>query len=410
MAKLKLFITLVLVVLTVFVFGCNRQAPIIVDDTSSTPETVNLLVDANNKFAFDLYATYESRGNVFFSPYSISSAFAMVNEGAKGATADEINKVFYFPADISLVKSSYANIYNEINKEDKEYKLSTANALWAQKDYLFLQEYLSNVEKYYGGKATNLDFIGENAKSKKIVNNWVEDQTNDKIKDLIPTIDPMTRLILTNAVYFKGKWLEEFDEDDTTDEDFKVSPENTIKSRMMHLTEDFKYAENEDYQALELTYKGKELSMIIFLPKDVSSEALKNIDYTKFTELVNKLNYGKVQVSLPKFKMETMYDMNKDLIAMGMPTAFDNKTADFSGMTGKPDLFISKVIHKAFVEVDEEGTEAAAATGIMMEMKATAEPEEPVIFNADHPFMFVIKQNTTGNILFVGKVEEPKTE
>ncbi len=385
-----------------------------VNDTIVTqvinPEEVNNIVNASNQFAFDLYSKYKSReGNIFFSPFSISTALAMTYEGARGQTAEEMQSVFYFPENDSIRRTEYSKLFYMINRKDKEYNLSTANALWAQKDYQFLDEYFNTVGEYYGGKVTNLDFIKETEKSRQIINNWVENQTNNKIKDLIPSglLNVMTRLVLTNAIYFKGTWVYQFDKEDTTEMDFKITPSEIIKVPIMYLDNEdakFNYVETDDLQILELPYKGEEISMLILLPKDNIESLEKELNLEGLTEYKNMLQKQEVIIYLPKFTFETKYFMAQDLIEMGMPTAFSSiDAADFSGMTGKNDLFISSVIHQAFIDVNEEGTEAAAATAVVMELKAI--PKD--IFLADHPFIFIIQQKDTGNILFLGRVVDP---
>ena len=398
-------IGLILVVLCGFLSGCAVNAEQ-KDDSEATPEKVSAVVNANNEFAFDLYSKYkdEKEGNIFFSPYSISTVMAMTYEGARGQTAKEIQSVFHFPEE-SIRRPGFARLYNEINKKDKEYQLSTANTLWAQEDYKFLDEYFSTIKRYYDGDVTNLDFIKETEKSRVTINKWVEDKTKNKIKDLIPqgAIDGYTRLVLTNAIYFKGDWVLQFDKKKTREADFKVSPEKTVKVQMMGLTGDkakFNYAETEELQILEMPYEGDELSMLVILPR----ENLESIDINneKLNELRGMLSERKISVYMPKFKFETKYFMEKDLIEMGMPTAF-SMGADLSGMTGNMDLFIDKVIHQAFVEVNEEGTEAAAATAVIVALKSSISD----YFMADHPFMFIIQQKDTGNILFMGRVVDP---
>lgn len=377
-------------------------------------EDTNSVVKANNQFAFDLYAKYKSKdGNIFYSPYSISSALAMTYEGAKGTTAEEMQAVFHFPQDATLRRESYLELYRKINKKDKKYKLSTANALWAQKDCKFLDSYFNLVEKYYGGKTTNLDFKNQTEQSRLTINNWVEKQTNDKIKDLIPAgvLSEITRLVLTNAVYFKGLWFKQFDKKQTKEEEFMVGPANKIKAKMMRLTDEetrLNYAETDKLQILELPYEGNELSMLILLPKEDNLKAVEeSLSFEKLSEWKNLLGFKKVKVYLPKFKFETKYFMKEDLAAMGMPTAF-SMVADFSGMTGEKDLLISEVIHQAFVDVNEEGTEAAAATAVAMIANSIAlEPKQIRIFKADHPFIFIIQDKETGGILFIGRVSNP---
>src|SRR3989344_9269096 len=242
MTKKILLIALMIVVFAgaataalLFLFPYQPNQPPKVDDTGSTKQGMQDVANANNKFAFDLYSELDKseKGNIFYSPYSISAALAMTYEGAKGQTANEMKSVFHFP-ESNVLRSNFAAIYNEINKKDKPYKLSTGNALWAQQNYKFLEDYTSRVEKYYGGKAANLDFIGETEKSRQTINIFIEEQTNDKIKDLIPqgALTPDIRLVLTNAIYFKGTWIWEFDKSDTHDQDFKITSANIIKTPM----------------------------------------------------------------------------------------------------------------------------------------------------------------------------------
>ena len=369
------------------------------------------IIEANNRFAINLYSQYKSEeGNIFFSPFSISTAMAMVYEGAEGKTAKEIKSVFGFPKYDNSRRNQYSNLLSEINKKDKEYALKTANALWAEQDFHFLDEYLTTVEKYYGGKTTNLDFKNEPDSSRLIINNWVEDKTNNKIKDLFPegSIHKDIRLVLTNAIYFKAEWLKQFDADKTRDKNFRVNPDKSIKVPMMQRTDRksiFNYTQNEDLQILEMPYAGEDLSMLILLPLNDDIETLENsFTIEKLTEWKKSLRKRKVNIYIPKFKFETKYFMKYTLSNLGMPTAFTN-SADFSGMTGTKDLKIDKVIHQAFIEVNEEGTEAAAATGIVM-MQKSMPPPTP-IFKADHPFIFIIQQKETGNILFMGRVNNP---
>ena len=420
--------------LSLFLYGCKEET-IVVDDSGTTQDGINSVVYANNKFAFNLYSQYESEeGNVFFSPYSVSSALAMTYEGAKGRTADEMYQVLNYrtcvckqgPCNCPVTdrRSAFASIYNDINAPNNEYRLSTANALWVQKDYSLLKDYTDLIAQYYGGKATNLDFITETEKSRETINNYIEEQTNDKIKDLIPAgmLDSMTRLVLTNAIYFKGTWEWEFDKDDTRDQDFFITPENIVQTPMMHMNPEkakFNYADIGKLQILELPYKGDKLSMLILLPKqgqEYDFETGEMINYENTLDdielSIDKLNEYKAQmtetkldsISLPKFEFNTKYFMKDTLIELGMGTAFNPLSADFLGMTGNKDLFIGSVIHQAFVGVDEEGTEAAAATAVIIKL-TSAIPSN--IFRADHPFIFLIQDKETGIILFIGRVNDP---
>ena len=392
--------------------GGNGTEILIADDSKATEEGTSNLVNANNQFALELYSELnENSENLFFSPWSISSALAMTYEGAKGETEEEMRTVLLFPEDDTERGASFAALYNKFNAENKEYELNTANALWAQQDYPFLEEYLSVVEKYYLGKVTNLDFVGDVEGSRKIINDWVEEKTNDKIKDLIPSgvLNAYTRLVLTNAVYFKGTWVSQFDEELTKNEEFKVSAEETIEVPMMHIGEEetFNYAETDKLQAIELPYEGEDLSMLILLPKENNIQTIEGIlDVEMLNDIKNKMYPQEVLVSVPKFKFETKYFISNTLKKMGMEIAFVPDSADFSGMDGTKYLFIQEAIHQAFVEVNEEGTEAAAATAIVMDWEALG-PGNVNVFYADHPFIFIIQENETGSILFMGKVVNP---
>lgn len=379
----------------------------------------NSVAIANNQFAFDLYAKYKSQdGNIFYSPYSITSVLAMTYEGARGQTAEEMQLVLHFPQDSFNPKYSFLQMNQKINRKNKEYELKIANALWAQNDSMFLDDYFDLVEKYYDGKITNLDFANDVEKSRLIINSWVEEKTNNKIKNLIPQnkLSEKARLVLTNAIYFKGSWLYPFDKKKTKEHDFRMAADRTVKTQMMCLIDEestFNYGETDKFQILELPYEGNDLSMLIILPKDDNLKAVEELlNLENFSHWKALLSYEGVDVYLPKFKFEAQYFMDQDLIGMGMSTAFTfgidyGGSADFSGMTGNKQLNIDQVIHKAFVEVNEEGTEAAAATALIMGLGAFMSPELKKTFKADHPFIFIIQDVETENILFLGRVRNP---
>ena len=394
---------------SLFIFPYNPIEPPEVNSNGSTQQGAQEVVNANNEFAFDLYSEIDKEDeNIFYSPYSISAALAMTYEGAKGQTAEEIKSVFYFP-ESNILKPNFAAIYNDINKKNENYELRTGNALWVQQDYPFLKDYLDKVEKYYGGKAANLDFVNETEESRQTINSFIEEQTNNKIKDLIPegSLDTLTRLVLTNAIYFKGTWQWEFDESDTYDKDFKITPTNIVKIPMMNMNPEkakFNYIDTGDIQILELPYKGDKISMLMVLPTKDLASIESSLTAEKLNEYKSQMKETKLDlISIPKFEFDTKYFMKDTLSTLGMPTAF-SRNADFSGMTGKKDLFISSVIHQTYVKVDEKGTEAAAATVVTIGMTAIMPTN---IFRADHPFMFIIQEKDTGNILFFGRVVDP---
>jgi serpin B len=402
-------------VLTQLPSGCGQPSQ--VDDQGSIDLGVQRIVNANNQFALELYClttddSANDDSNLFFSPYSISTALAMTYEGARGQTAAEIQSVFHFPEDAELRRNAISQIADEINKDDKEYKLSTANALWAQQDFAFNKGYLETVENYYGGLARNLDFKEDTEGSRLTINGWVEEQTNDKIKDLIPAgvLLPDTRLVLTNAIYFKGEWVKQFDKSATKDRDFKISRFNNVRVPMMRQSgheSTFNYAETEDLQILELPYSGDDISMLIILPKDDLASIESSFTISQLFQWRESLKEQRVDIFIPRFKFETKTFMKKTLSEMGMPTAFSNQ-ADFTGMEEEPktDLKIDNVIHQAFVDVNEEGTEAAAATAVVFGTTSMG-PRIPM-FMADHPFIFILQQKETGNILFMGRVSDPR--
>ncbi len=417
--KGKTIINIVLMILTMIVivllFGYWRgEAPITPEDgpildVETDIESTQEIVRSSNQFALDLYNQYrQQEDNIFFSPYSIVTALAMTYEGAKNQTAEEMKLVLHLPDEETRGKG-FAGLYNIFNQSKSDYILKTVNVLWPQEDYNFLTEYFSVIEKYYRGKATSLNFRDDPEGSRLTINQWVEDQTEEKIKDLIPAgfIDPITRLVLTNAIYFKGTWLEGFDSDLTQESDFYLDESEKVAVSMMQRIgeEPLRYAEIDDVQILSLPYKGEELAMLILLPKQNEIGQLEeSLILEKLETYRQSLQPREIDLFLPRFKLETKYFMKEDLAEMGMPIAF-SMDADFSGMTGNKDLFISEVIHQAFVEVNEEGTEAAAATAVIM--KESAMMIDKPVFRADRPFFFLIEHSETGAILFMGRVNNP---
>ena len=380
----------------------------VLDDNGATSTSVEATVEAYNSFAFDLYGRYSADdGNILFSPYSISTALSMTYEGARGETAEEMEDVFGFLEDPSLRLPSIARIYNTLNEEGREYALHTVNALWIQQGYPVVEDYVDAIVDYYGGDVNALDFVAEPDESRVTINEWVEERTNDRIKDLFPSgsIDGNVRLVLTNAIYFKGDWLYEFDEDATSEEEFHVSPTSTVMVDMMNLRDEtFNYAETDELQILELPYTGEDVSMLLLLPKEGRiGDVEAQLSAERLGEWLELMEGAAVNVYLPRFTFETKYFMMEDLAEMGMPTAFTD-AADFSGMNAEDRLFIDKVIHQAFIEVNEKGTEAAAATGVSVALSAAIQEE---VFRADHPFIFLIRDVDTGVIMFMGRVTDP---
>lgn len=365
-----------------------------------------------NAFAGDLYAKLRSeKGNVFFSPYSISTALGMTATGAKGETLSQMQKVLHLPADAGQVDSRFAGLMAALSGKDRGYQLTTANAIWAQRGFPWRESFKERVARY-GAGLQDTDFATKPDAERLAVNAWVEKQTRDKIKDLFQpgTIDSHTRMVLANAIYFKGDWAEQFDKRATKPAPFTSSDGTKKDASLMYRKGTFSLFQTDDLQVLSLPYKGKDLSMIVALPSKPNGlpalEEKLNAEAMK-TWIAGLRPTSDLQVYLPKFKVETEYTLNKALVGMGMKDAFSESAADFGNMySGDERLHISLVVHKAYVEVNEEGTEAAAATGVAMRV-TSAIVEKPKIFRADHPFIFAIRHNATGAILFLGRVERP---
>jgi len=380
------------------------------------PSNLTELVNGNSSFAFDLYHALSLKdGNLFYSPYSISLALAMTYAGARGDTGEQMADTLHFMLSQDKLHPAFNILDLELasrgegaeGKDGEGFRLNIVNAIWGQKDYEFLADFLDILAESYGAGLRLLDFMSDPEASRTTINDWVSDQTEGRIEDLIPQglIDALTRLVLTNAIYFNAAWMNPFSEDMTYDGIFRLHDGAEVTVPMMTQTESFGYAEGEGYQAVELLYDGSELSMILLLPETDQFTAFEgSLDKELVDAITKELEYRQVTLTMPKFEFESYFGMADILSDMGMPAAF-SAAADFSGMTGNRDLAIAEVIHKAFVCVDEAGTEAAAATAVVM--KLTATPEEPTIVTADRPFLFVIRDIDTGTILFVGRVLNP---
>ncbi|XP_052434655.1 leukocyte elastase inhibitor isoform X7 [Carassius gibelio] len=417
---------------------------------------------ANTQFCLNLFKKIsegDASGNVFYSPISISSALAMVSLGAKENTAAQMFKVLSFtnppkpdavtPASHQQaqhgqhgpsitqqtqtfekcppqpdagqktedqIHSSFNKIMSEVKKPGAPYVLSLANRLYGEQSYQFVEKFLNDAKRYYEAGLEEVDFKKKPDATRVDINKWVEKNTQGKIKDLLPqgSIDAMTRLVLVNAIYFKGNWMEKFPKEATRDEQFKLNKTQTKPVKMMNQNKMFplSFIPEMDSQVLELPYVGNNLSMLIILPNEIQDETTglqkleKALSYEKLIEWTRPevMHQQKLLVSLPRFKMEETYDMKSLLISMGMEDVFDGKKVNLSGMSPNNDLVVSKVIHKAFVEVNEEGTEAAAATAVVVMKKGRRIPRA---FIADHPFLFFIRHNPTKSILFCGRFCSP---
>ncbi|XP_039242480.1 serpin B6-like [Pipra filicauda] len=378
------------------------------------------LCAANTTFALDLLRKLcekKSGQNLFFSPFSISSALFMILLGSKGNTEAQITKVGL----LSLNKAEdahngYQSLLSEINDPNTKYILRTANRLYGEKTFEFLPSFLESSQKSYHAGLEPTDFMNAWEDSRKQINGWVEERTEGKIQNLLAegVLDSLTRLVLVNAIYFKGNWEKQFNKVGTAERPFQINKNETKPVQMMFKTDIFNMTYIGDLQTkiLELPYVGNELSMIILLPDAIQdgSTGLERLEreltYEKLIDWISPemMKSTKVRVSLPRFKLEEDYDLKPILSRMGMPDAFDLGKADFSGMSSGSELVLSEVVHKSFVEVNEEGTEAAAATAYRI---VGGSPMIIPDFTADHPFLFFIRHNKSSSILFCGRFCSP---
>lgn len=416
MSKRKIYTVTVVSVLSVII-AAIIVAPI-TGDTQNDSITKNYITlpdaitNANNKFALDFYSFAKEDGkNVFFSPISIMTAFAIAYEGANGSTADEIQKVFKFASDEQERKKQFQSFLNEFDNSDvmgsdSEYTLNMANALWVANHFETKKEYIDTAKTYYDSRVDEVDFVTDSGAN--TINDWVKSQTQNKIEELIKPedTDEMTALIITNTIYFKGDWVRQFNPSFTQQANFYINEKETVRVEMMDLDKPMlNYAENDLMQMIQLPYKGDKVSMLVLLPKEIDGlDALeREMTVDNLTLWRNSLEETISGVYLPKFTTATEYDLKEILLLMGIRTAFDSRAADFSGISESDPIFIDSAIHKTFVSVDEKGTEAAAATGITGKLQSGP----PNMFRADHPFVFIIQDDSNGNILFIGRVVNP---
>ncbi len=375
--------------------------------------TAQQFIEANNSFAVDVYGKLcQKEGNLFLSPYSISSALAMTYAGARGETASQMAQTLHFTLDHGDLHQAFARVathFHEIGQSG-DIALAIANAIWVQKSVELLKDFVDLVETQYHAGLFPVNFMETPEEARKIINGWVEKQTNQRIQNLLPkgALNKFTRLVLTNAIYFKGKWDLPFEKDATTETSFWIRSEKNVQVPMMQQQHTFKYGETETLQILQMPYAGEELSMVIVLPS--TRDGLQTLEHqlteAQLAEWQDTASMREVNVWLPKFTITSQFSLAETLQEMGMVDAFST-SADFSGMVANARLNISDVLHKAFVEVNEEGTEAAAATAVTIELTSVREPEPIPEFRADHPFLFLIQDNQTKSILFLGRVVNP---
>uniref|UniRef100_A0A8C8SWM1 Serpin domain-containing protein n=1 Tax=Pelusios castaneus TaxID=367368 RepID=A0A8C8SWM1_9SAUR len=372
--------------------------------------------EVTTKFSLDFFKELnndDSSGNIIFSPLSISAALGMVLLGARDKTQTQIQKVeIENPGRGSASEATVSDHLETINIPTTSYELAIANRLYGEKTFHFLQQYLSCIQKMYQAELKPVDFQNAAEETREEINLWVESFTKGKIKDLFPpnALSAATKLVLVNAVYFKGQWAVEFKKENTRESPFHINKTASKPVQMMVNMGKYKIATIEKHrcQVLELPYKGGDLSMYILLPNDYTglTQLEKELTYEKLTTWISPHHFQEVkaEVSLPRFKIEKTTELNKYLKALGMTDVFDPKESDLSGITKVKGLFVSKAVHKAYIEINEEGTEAAAATGIVAGVTSIG---THIQFVADHPFLFFIRHQKTKCILFYGRFSSP---
>ncbi len=420
----KLIFILLTLVLVGGLFGCAPKTTVSVVQSQKSRDKAPQVAQAawlsfiedNNAFALDLYRLLkDSDRNVFFSPYSISLALAMAYAGARGQTAEDMSRVLHYDLSPVLLHPAFNRLAidlanrgkNAAGKDGKGFRLNIANATWGQQDYQFLTSYLDILAVHYGAGLRLVDFINKTEQSRLEINRWVADQTAGKIKDLIPAgaLTNLTRLVLTNAVYFNAAWLQPFEKELTVQKAFYLLDGSSVPVAMMNTRYKTNYAEGAGYRAVEIPYDGRELSMIVILPDAGKFAAFENsFDAVALYDVLGNLADAEVTLGLPKFEFDSEFNLKQALTALGMANAFGTD-ADFSGINGQKDLYITDVLHKAYVAVDEAGTEAAAATAVIV--GTTSVPARTAEMIVNRPFLFLIRDNVSGSVIFLGRVVNP---
>ncbi|XP_072267901.1 leukocyte elastase inhibitor-like [Pyxicephalus adspersus] len=379
---------------------------------------MDALTSANTQFSFDLFrklSESNSTGNIFFSPISISAALAMTFLGAQEKSAEQISKALHFDG-VNDVHSNFQTLNAQINKKaGSAYTLNLANRLFGEKTFDFSSDFLSSLQSLYQAKLGTVDFLTAYEAARQEINAWVSEQTRGKIPEVLSqgSVNSTTKLVLVNALYFKGDWAEKFNAEQTTEAPFMLNKNEQKTVKMMYQKKKFpfNYVPEINCRILQLPYVEKELSMIILLPDCIEDDTNglqkleKELTFEKFQEWTHPDNMYPIDVNvhLPKFKLEDSYKLKSVLSSLGMVDVFDASRADLSGMSGSKNLYLSEVVHKTFVEINEEGTEAAAVTAGIAMMCMLREEE----FNANHPFLFFILHNETKSIMFAGRYSSP---
>jgi len=399
------------------------------DDEPAEPSESELetLVESTNRFAFDLYGKLlaeNSGANLFASPVSIGLAFAMTYAGARGETREQMREVLRYELDDALVHAAFEALQSELDQrsdaneetaddaaddEGRPFELSVVNSVWGQAEYSFEEGYLDVLEAHYGGGLREVDYVSDYEAAREEINGWVADETEDRIDDLLPagSLSELTRLVLVNAVYFLANWKHTFPEDATRTEPFEALDGSEHDVEMMRKERGWEYAELDGAQAVDLPYVGEEVSMLVILPSEGEFEPYEEeFDEETLAELVDALDSREGTVHLPRFGFEGEFELREPLKELGMTDAFDSEAANFDGIADTDEeLYIHDAYHDTFVAVDEEGTEAAAATAVVVGDESA--PVDPFEFVADRPFLFAIRDRPTGAVLFFGRAVDP---
>lgn len=409
--KKLIFITIMLFVIVFSACRTNKN------QSDNNPEVKMPVYQSNNLFAFDLFNALDIKENenFVFSPFSISSALAMTYAGARGETADQMSQTLHFSKDQEQFHANFSDWLSALEQEGaNDQVIKIANSLWAQQDHPFHNDFFELIEKYYNSSLYKVDYKVDRESARNQINQWVENETNAIIKDLIQpgVLNEDTRLVLVNAIYFLSEWKIAFDPKSTRQDEFFTAIDNqTEEVPFMYMKDTLNYYENEKFQVLEMNYANDDFSMIVILPSQGNEiqDILNTPDVSKtIMQSMDSLTMQEVQVFLPSFKSRSKLDIEDVLQRMGMTLAFSNK-ADFSAMTPENDLKIDKVIHEAFIDVNEEGTEAAASTAVVMIRKTSIRDDKPAnIFKANRPFLYMVKENKNNSILFMGQMNNPK--
>jgi len=406
----KSILTILLIFISSFFSFCNVDPAENSENEINFKSEVNLdIIKMDNNVGlklFQMVSEQEKDENIFMSPTSILTAIGMVLNGAEGSTLSEMLAALQIEKyTLDQINQTHSAIVNKIPLLDKETTVSIANSIWYKKEFRLKSKFLNTVKKHFDAEIRDLDFY--NPKSVEVINGWVKSRTRDKINRIIEQIAADDVMYLLNAIYFKGIWESKFNKEATYEGDFHIDRVNSVKCHMMRKSSDFLYFENDAVQVIELPYGNKQFSMNIYLPKADQDldKTLSKLSFADLNSWVSQLSSNEGVLELPRFKLESSITLNSYLKSIGIKRAFSAAQAEFPNMIDDNNFFISDVKHKSFIEVDEEGTEAAAVTSISI--KATALNLNKFKMIVDHPFFFTIKEKSTGLILFIGKVNNP---